>query len=273
MLLFALIAAASVGIYVAVNNGSGASSQNPNMPQSTVSGSAGSVTVGSQPTTLAQLQGNAGGPSTSQLVGFSAGAATTGTALAAGTGLIKAGGSLAKAVPVVGAVIGIGLGIYEMISQHHKAAMAAEGKALNDATPRMVQTFTLIVQAVMAKEIRDVNTAQSLCDQTVAAWYGEVKPIQRGTWHYTGADMTADYDKVWVKRTQPPQGAPGYSDYHAPDPCNAACMMGHFFAERNSFVTMAAVKDILAGKHGTATFPTIPPYATQQGYPQVQITY
>lgn len=271
MLLFALLAASAVGVYIAVNKGTGVASQNPNVPQSSVSGSP--VSIGPQPTTISQLQGNAGGPSTSQLVGFSAGAATTGTALAAGTGLIKAGGSLAKAVPVVGAVIGIGLGIYEMISQHHKAALAAEGKALNDATPRMVQTFTLIVQAVMAREITDVNTAQSLCDQTVAAYYGEVKPIMKGTWHYTGQDMTADYDKVWVKRTQPPTGAPGYSDYHAPDPCNAACVVGHFFGERNSFVTMAAVKAILAGQHGTATFPTVPPYATQQGYPQVQIQY
>jgi hypothetical protein len=267
--LLMLAATAGIGYYVATKP-----PVNPTPGTATTAGpQVGQLSLGNIPVTQASLQGNAGGPSTSQLVGFGSGAATSGVGIAASTGLISASGSLAEAVPIAGAVIGIGLGIMNMISAHHKAALAAEGKALNDATPRMVQTFQLIVQAAMNGEITSMTQAQGLVATTISAWYGEVKPIQRGTWHYTGADMSADYVKVWQQRVQPPSGAPGYSDYHAPDPCNAACVMGHFFAERNGLLALYAVQAILAGQHGTVVFPVIPAYATQQGYPQIVVNY
>jgi len=97
--------------------------------------------------------------------------------------------------------------------------------------------------------------------------------VQRGTWHYTGQDLSADYNKVWIQRTQPPAGAPGYSDYHAPNPCNGACVIGHFFAERNVFLVMNAVNDALAGNHGQLILPEIPPHDTQSGSPEVVVTY
>jgi hypothetical protein len=179
-----------------------------------------------------------------------------------------------NAIPVVGPALSqIAGSILNIIDKHHAAALAAEGKALNDATPRMIQTFAMIVQAAATGEIRDQGTANDLADKTVALFYGEVKPIQRGNWPYTGKDMTADYVKVWLKRFQPPANAPGYSDYHAPDPCNAACVIGHFFAERNAWLVKYAVADILAGNHGVVTFPQIPAYATQQGYPEMDVSY
>lgn len=197
---------------------------------------------------------------------------------APGAGLGSAGSDYAQgeqlglkavaSIPVVGqALAQIGGDLIGAITAHHKQALAAEGKALNDATPRMIQTFALIVQAVVRGQITTQAAANAYADQTVSAWYGEVQPIQRGHWPFNG-DMSADYDTVWIRRTQKPG-----NDYHAPDPCNAACVMGHFFAERNAFLVKYATRDILAGNHGSVVFPAIPAYATQQGYPQTAVTY
>lgn len=252
----------------------------------------GTVTVGPQPnqqqpygvasqqqgpTTLAQLQGGAGGPSTSAIIGTSSGFAQTGTSLAAGLGLIKAGGEFAKAVPIVGSIIGIGLSVYSMISQHHKAALAAEGKALNDATPRAMETFVLIVQATVRHEITSFAQAQSLVQQTIDLWYGEVQPVQRGVWHYRGYQNLSQFigSNFAVTFAQHPEVIPPdpFDDKAGPNPCNGACSLGHFFLERRGATVLQVVSDILAGRHGAMVLAAVPPHETQQGYPQTQVTY
>ena len=174
---------------------------------------------------------------------------------------------------IAGAVLQTISSVIGMFSAHHQAALAAEGKALNDSDNRMVNAMVLVLQGVLTGEVTSLGQAQGMVAQVISDWYGEVKPVQRGTWHYTGADISADYQKVWIKRTQPPTGAPGYSDYHAPDPCNGACVVGHFFTERNSFLVLAAVQDALAGNHGILTLPDIPPHDTQSGLPEVTVVY
>lgn len=209
----------------------------------------------------------------------------TGVGLASGLGLGSSGGivggstfgasgtALGSAIPLIGigvAVVGTVLGL---ISKHHQEALANEGKVLNSALPRALNAMILVAQAVVQKEVTSESQAKILLDQIVKDYYNEVKPIVHGNWPYTGQDMTADYVKVWKQRFQPPKGAPGYSDYHAPDPCNAACVIGHFFAERNSFVVLYAVRDILAGRHGTLILPEVPKYETQAGFPEVRMIY
>jgi len=264
-IVFALVAAGVIGGYALTQRKQGAlvAGENANM----VPGQPyGTVTVGAAPITNISQLGNGGGPASA--IGTGASLAQTGTGLAAGLGIISKTGDLAKAVPIVGAVVGIGLTIYGIIAAHHKQALAAEGKALNDATPRAIQTLILILQAVINKEVTSASAAQSLVDQTIAAYYGEVKPIQRGRWPYVGSDLSLDYDKVWIKRTQVAN-----PDAHAPDPCNGACVIGHFFVERNGKLVMAAVNDVLAGRHGSVLFPQVPAHETQQGYPAVTVTY
>lgn len=189
------------------------------------------------------------------------------------TSILATSTILGAATMGIGIVVGIAATIIGMIHAHHAAALAAEGKALNDADYRMVNAMVLVMQGVVNGEIASIAAAQGMLNQIVTDWYGEVKPVQRGTWHYTGQDMTADYQKVWIERTQPPKGAPGYSDYHAPDPCNGACVIGHFYAERNPFLVMAAVKDALAGNHGQLVIPEITAYESQLGTPEVVVTY
>lgn len=237
----------------------------------------GVVSQQSNPTTLAQLRGGGGGPSTSSIIGTSSGFAQAGTSLAAGLGLIKAGGEFAKAVPIVGSIIGIGLSVYSMISQHHKAALAAEGKALNDATPRAMETFVLIVQATIRREITSLSQAQSLVQQTIDLWYGEVQPVQRGVWHYRGYQNLAQFigSNFAVTFAQHPEVIPPdpFDDKAGPNPCNGACSLGHFFLERRGAIVLQVVSDILAGRHGTMVFAAVPAHETQQGYPETKVTY
>lgn len=244
----------------------------------------GTVIVGGNPITkpasdksIAQesitLTGTAAGLAAALGVGSTAGFGSTIVGAAGAQGFGAAGTFAGTAIPLIGigvAVVGTVLGL---IHAHHQKALAAEGRALNDADARMVQAYALVLQAVLAGEITDAQTAQQHCDQIEKDWYAEVKPVQRGSWPYTGQDLSADYDKVWVKRTQPAKGAPGYSDYHAPDPCNGACVVGHLFTERNNFVVMAAVRDALAGNHGVMVLEKIPPHETQSGMPEVEVIY
>lgn len=244
----------------------------------------GTVIVSGQPITqqasgasIAQmsisLTGTAAGLAASLGVGTTAGFGST-IVGSAGAGGFGAAGTLAgTAIPLIGigvAVVGTVLGI---ISAHHKAALAAEGRALNDADARMVQAYALVLQAVIAGEITDLGTVKQHTDQITRDWYGEVKSVQRGLWPYSGADLSADYQKVWIQRTQPPKGAPGYNDYHAPDPCNGACVVGHLFVERNAFLVLAAASDALNGNHNVLILPAIPAHATQSGMPEVQVVY
>ncbi len=272
LVVLGVVAAAVVGGYLLARNAPGTVTVGPT-PQQT---QYGLVTTTKGPTTLAQL-GGGGGPNTSAVIGMSSADVQAGTTLAAGLGLIKAGGEFAKAVPIVGSIIGIGLSVYSMISQHHKAALAAEGKALNDATPRAMETFVLIVQATVRREITSFSQAQSLVQQTIDLWYGEVKPVQRGTWHYRGLASINSFigSSFAVTFAQNPASLPGdpFDDAVSPNPCNGACSLGHFFLERRGAVVLQVVSDILAGRHGTMILAAVPPHETQQGYPQVSVTY
>lgn len=183
------------------------------------------------------------------------------------------GTAVGTAVPLIGIGVALAATVISIINAHHQAALAAEGKALNDSDPRMLDAMVLAFQGFLGGQIATPADTKSYLDRIVADWYREVKGIQHGTWHYTGQDLSADYQKVWIKRTQPPKGAPGFSDYHAPDPCNAACVIGHFFAERNSLLVMAAIQDAARGNHGQMVLPAIPPHDTQGGVPEIAVVY
>jgi hypothetical protein len=232
----------------------------------------GTVTIGGaaapsgwEPGTIATAQKAAG-------LAVSGISAAMGTASAMGSTMFAATGAL-SAIPFVGvgiAIVGTVLGV---LSAHHAAAMAAEGKALNSADPRMYNAQVMVLQGVLVGDLPTVDAARAALSQITADWYGEVKGIIRGRWPYTGEDLSADYQKVWIKRFQPARGAPGFADYHAPDPCNAACVIGHFFTERNAFLVDAAAAAALAGEHGVLVLPMIPPHDSQTGFPEVRVTY
>jgi hypothetical protein len=166
-------------------------------------------------------------------------------------------------ISVVGTVIG-------MINAHHQAALANEGKVLNSTDPNALQAFVLVAQGCINGEITSVAEAQTYCHQIVQDWYSQVKSIQRGMWPYTGQKMSLDYASVWNHGPGSHDPSP---DAHPPDPCNGACVIGHFFIERTAFIVQDTVKDILAGNHGTMVFPAIPPHETQSGVPEIRMIY
>lgn len=174
---------------------------------------------------------------------------------------------------IAGAVMQTISSIVGMFTAHHQGALAAEGKALNSSDNTMVNMMVLVLQGVLTGEVTTIAQAQTMVNTTESDWYAAVKSVQHGMWHYTGQDLTADYQKVWIQHFQPPAGAPGYSDYHMPNGCNGAALIGHFFTERNGFLVMAAVKDALAGNHGILTLPDIPSHDTQSGLPEVTVVY
>jgi hypothetical protein len=242
--------ALAVGYYLNTNRASGISTpqqpyqspaQQAYFPPSTVQVAARPVPGLGYPTS---------GPAPSQMIALGSGAATAGVAAASGMGLIDSAGNLARGIPIAGAVIGIGLSIYAAIDAHHKAALAAEGKALNDAIPRAIQTYVLIMQGAAARQV-SVADARVYCDRVVNDYYAEVKPIQRGLWPF-------DSDT---------------ESKHPPNPCNGACSVGHFHIERNRRMTMNCVADAWNGGHGVCDFPQVDAHETQQGYPHTTVAY
>lgn len=226
----------------------------------------GTVTLGGQPatsgwnpnTSIAQKALGLTSIGIGAIGSLSKGITAIGTAL---------GGTIANAIPIAGSLVGVATGIVGAITAHHKQALATEGATLNQVIPKSLNAMILVAQGVISGEIRTSTEAYGYLDQIKNDYYTQVHSIKQGTWPFGGA-LEADYQTVWVKRTQQ-----SGSDYHAPNPCNAACVMGHFFIERNIALTKNAITTILSGKHGDLIFPQIPSYETQAGFPEVRMAY
>lgn len=236
----------------------------------------GTVTIGGQPAP------DGWNPSkTAQTAASITGAGVSATmGIAAAIGQTAQGGALASTtmlgsvIPVIGVAAAAAGVVISVIEAHHQVALAAEGKALNDADPRMENALVMVLQAVLAGEISDQDTADQYISQVVADWYGEVKNIQRGTWPYT---LTPAQDPSILEADTSPGvqnwfGATIAGDAR-PSVCNAACTVGHYYTERNAAIARNAIANALAGEHGVMTFPTLPPHDTQSGFPEVMVTY
>lgn len=207
-----------------------------------------------------------------------AGAAGIGSAggIIGGSTFGAAGTLVGAAVPIIGIGAMVVMTVLGILKAHHAAALAREGKLLNETDPGMLNAFVMVAQAAVAGEINTVAEAKAHTDQITADWYSQVKPIQRGTWHYGAPDWQGNqtYKNSWKK------GAPGVQHTQdalksnwPPDPCNGACVIGHYFAERNAFVVLDTVQKILAGQHGVMVLPEIPAHDTQQGFPEVRMIF
>lgn len=240
----------------------------------------GTVTIGGKPGGDAWQPGNGPAKTALSLSQTGIGAATgISGAMGVHAGLGASGGFLGAATaPLLGIGIAIGVitTILGIISAHHKQALANEGKMLNTADPNMLNAMVMVAQAAIHGEIHSLQEAQAHTMQIVQDWYNQVKPIQRGTWHYTAQDFAANqtYRNSWKR------GSPGVEHTQdalksnwPPDPCNGACVIGHYFVERTAIVVQATVGEILAGRHGTMVLPEIPVHETQTGFPEIRMVY
>jgi hypothetical protein len=225
------------------------------------------------------------GPSSGQKItqevgaGIGAGVATLGVlgaGSASGIGLFggaaAAGTALGAAIPIIGTLAVVAIGVISAIEKHHQEAIANEGHALNQNDPIAIGDFTLVVQAAKAGQI-NYQTAQQYVDQIVADWYLSVRSVQKGHWAYQGSDLNVTYANSYANRSGPYGSSSKNPDSHAPDPCNGACVVGHYFIERGAQLTLMAVQAIQAGQHGTVTYPVIPPHDAQSGLPAKTVSF
>jgi len=268
----------SVNVAQQLTNITGIETPVASVPFDTLPG-AGAVTIGGIAATTGYNP--QGGSATDAELVMASKLATSAVGMVAAAGAALSGGGAAFAATALGTAIpfiGIGIAVLAtvvgMIAQHHQIALANEGKVLNTTDPNALAAFVLVVQAVINGEITSIAEAQMYTQQIVADWYGQVKSIQRGMWTYQGEQFPEpSYADSYASRTGPYGSSSTNTDSHAPDPCNAACVVGHYFIERGAFVTLAAAKDILAGNHNISTFPVLPPHDTQSGVPQIQVMY
>jgi hypothetical protein len=190
-------------------------------------------------------------PQTTGIQNVGTGVAIASVGLGAAQQIMSSLGKGTSSIPIVGAVVGVVSSIIGMIGAHHQAALANEGKVLNQADPGTYQAFMLVAQAVQQGQITTMDQVNAYLDQIVADWYLQVKSIQRGTWHLV------------LNQPNP----------RPPDPCNAACSVGHNFIESGAQRVRGACNDMIYGAHGTLILPAIPPYMTQSGVPQMTMVY
>jgi hypothetical protein len=107
----------------------------------------------------------------------------------------------------------------------------------------MLQALILVAQATIYMEINSVAEAKAHTDTIISDWYNQVRSIQRGTWHYrgyqnVGAFIGSPFAKIYAQHPEQVPGDP-FDDAHAPNPCNGACSVGHYFVERNAAIRAA----------------------------------
>jgi hypothetical protein len=224
----------------------------------------------------------------SQVIGITATVGSLVIASAGGVAAATAAGGLAGAmaaaapiVPFVGAAIAAVALVVACIEQHHAKALATEGTVLNQNDPLYIEAMLLVVQAVIVGEIKDTDDAQNYLGRIVTDWYASVKSIQKGTWNYT---LTTEQDPsilAGVGINGPGDPTPGEQNWFdaglkgdaRPDPCNAACVVGHYFIERDARIALLTCDAILKGNHGIMTFPALPAHDTQSGVEEIQLLY
>jgi hypothetical protein len=215
----------------------------------------------------------------------SASLASAAVGFTAGIGSLGVFGTSGLSVAVGGLLPFVGIGLVAVttilaaIAAHHKAALAREGQVLNSTDPAMLQALILVAQATIYGEINSVAEAKAHTDTIISDWYNQVRSIQRGTWHYRGyqnvaAFIGSPFAKIYAQ--YPEQVPPDPFDEsfaRKPDPCNAACVVGHYWVERNAAIVLQGVSDILAGNHGELVLPEIPAHDTQNGFPEIRLVY
>ena len=162
----------------------------------------------------------------------------------AGTGGIVANmaGQIAASdpEPISATVLGAVARIAAIFGAAHAAAVKKEAQTLSAAVPQWRQLTASVVDAYNSGQI-DASTAVSYIENAKGLYYQQVKDIQRGTWPYQGTDFNIDYYDSYASRSGPTGSASKNPDAHAPDPCNGACVVGHYWIEREALMIEQAI--------------------------------
>jgi hypothetical protein len=258
---------------------------------------AGSVTLGGSPATTGYNPPASAVGETAEAVSL----AKMATGMTASIGGILSGGSAAFAATTLGSVIpfvGIAFSVVGTvigcIEQHHQQAMQQEARVLDTTLPMILEALVLVCQAAILGEITSVAEAKTYTQEIVNDYYLQVKGIQRGTWNYL-LSQSEDPALLVCAGLEPASAVPNMNQSGEffgemegnwfgsstpgdtmPNPCNAACVYGHYHIERDEAIVLLVVQAILDGKHGIMTFPEIPQNSINPGItgvPRIQMLY
>lgn len=207
--------------------------------------------------------GNLGGSNTGALVGGGIGLA--GGAAQNVASILKK----AEAVPIIGIVASIGSQIASAFTQAHVAAMKKEAGTINAALPNFIKQVQQVMDALEQNALTEADAIAYL-QQAQDDYYTTVSGIIHGQWQYQGSEFP---EPTWADSYKSRSGPFGSSsknpDSHAPDPCNAACVLGHYMVER----TVVGLTKIIKAGGGTMVIESFPNNGMIQGTPAVQISY
>lgn len=258
MILLALLALAGTGLLVASRSQSSSSqSATVNYQNRVGSPIPGTVQAQGQPPTLASL---GGGPNTSAMVGMSFSGATAGLQLASGLGANISQSAL-KAVPIVGTIAGIGLGIYAAVTAHHRQAVQNEANKLDAAVPLWRQYLYLVTQSYSQGQIT-AQQAVTLVSQAKADYYKNVSSITRGK--AGGGDSVQHYLSFANEQH--------HAKFAPVDPCNAACYIAYYYVEPESqIVAMMLAQAEKTGSQVAVKLQSIPMRPPAITVPEMQL--
>lgn len=172
-------------------------------------------------------------------------------------------------VPIVGQLAGIAAQISGLFTAGHAAAVSKEATTLNNANPAFLNE---VQQTVTALNQGAITPAQAIAylQQAQSDWYTSVGPIIKGRWPYAGSQFP---EPTWADSYGSRSGPYGSSDpnpdSHAPNPCDASCVLGHYFVER----TVVGMTKIINAGGGSMSIEAFPNNGAIRGTPAVSITY
>jgi hypothetical protein len=158
---------------------------------------------------------------------------------------------IASKIPVVGGIVSSIVGIF---GAAHAQAVKVEAQTLSSAAPQWRSLLNSIVTTYNTGQI-DATEASSYVDQAVQIWNTQVQPIKRGDWPYLGSQLPEPtYADSYQNRSGPYGSSNRNPDSHAPDPCNGACVLGHYLVGREALLLKRA---FAAGGNSTIGLPSI----------------
>jgi len=171
--------------------------------------------------------------------------------------------------PITRGILSLATSISSVFTAAHEAALKKEASTLNNVNPTFLNEVVQTMAALNRGEISE-GQAVGYLQQAQADYYTTVEGIIRGRWPYQGSQFP---EPTWADSYENRGGPFGSSsknpDSHAPDPCNAACVLGHYQVER---AVVGLTKIIQAGG-GSMTIEAFPTNGLIKGTPAVIVGY
>lgn len=147
----------------------------------------------------------------------------------ASSGALGAGLQAAKAVPIIGSVIGIATSILGGIFAAHAKKVKEEAATLDAAVPRWRALMKAIQDSYNSADVGAAD-AITFIAKAKEMYYAQVQSIERGD-PGKGAPVSGYFSYTGSHPGTPPV-----------DPCNGACYIGYYWIEPEAQIIAAAIQ-------------------------------